>query len=278
MSDVPNLFDAAARARAVARSKRLGQGPTFLQTAMLENVADRVHFIARRFSDALLLGDIPSAAWPDVADSATYSTADIFLAAKIAVEPASLDLVVSVGDLHVVNDVPGLLLHCRQVLKPDGLLIACFPGADTLHELRDAFVQAESRLTGSASLRVHPMMDVRDGGTLLQRAGFAMPVADVDRLDVTYATPLDLLLDLRCLGETSVLADRSRGCLRRDVLAAAADWYASHHRTDTGRIRATFALVTLSGWAPADSQPAPKRRGSATARLADALKPVGHLP
>jgi SAM-dependent methyltransferase len=271
MENVPKLFDPGLRQSRQARAQQLGAWPTFLHTAMLETVAERVGFIARRFDHALLLGDIGHTDWPDFASKQSFGSAQDFEREKISVPPASVDLIVSLGQLHVTNDVPGMLAQFRTALTPDGLMIACFPGGDTLHELRSAFVAAESRLTGGAALRVHPMIDVRDGGALLQRAGFAMPVADRDRLDVTYASPLALMQDLRSLGETCILADRAGQGLTRDMIAAVSSIYASEHGTGTGRVRATYTLVTLSGWAPAASQPKPKPRGSATVRMADAL-------
>jgi SAM-dependent methyltransferase len=274
MTDVPKLFDPALRRLRLARAQRLAPGPTFLQTAMLENCAERVGFMARRFSHALLLGDVTPAHWPDLADRRSFGLADDVAREKLSVEAASVDLIVSIGQLHVTNDVPGMLMQFCRALKPDGLMIACFPGGDTLHELRAALLNAESRLTNGAGLHVHPMMDVRDGGTLLQRTGFAMPVADLDRMQVTYATPIALMQDLRSLGETAVLTDRTGSRLNRKVIAAAGEAYAAAHATAAGRVTATYTLVTLSGWAPEASQPQPKRRGSATARLADVLGTV----
>jgi SAM-dependent methyltransferase len=278
MSPVPNLFDPHRRQLKLARARQFGDWPGFLQRAMLEIIAERVGFVAQRFEQALLLGDIADTDWPQLATRHTHGTLADQLSETLSYPPESFDLLVSLGQLHVTNDVPGMLLQFRQLLKPDGLLLACFPGGDTLHELRHALVQAESQTTGGAALRVHPMIDVRDGGNLLQRAGFAMPVADIDKLTVTYARPLDVLLDVRRLGETSVLGGDRPPPLTRKILAAFTTIYDSLYRTDAGRVQASYTVVALSGWSPADSQPKPKQRGSATMRLADALRTTGQPP
>lgn len=180
---------------------------------------------------------------------------------------ASADLVVSVLALHTVDDLPGVLAQIRRALRPDGLFIACLAGAGTLRELRDAFLEAEAA-TGRASPRVAPFADVRALGGLLQRAGFALPVADVDSLTVRYADPIALMRDLRAMGATNALQARSRTPLRRDLLMAAC---AAYPMDADGRIRASFELVWLTGWGPHDSQQKPLRPGSARMRLADAL-------
>jgi len=183
----------------------------------------------------------------------------------------SLDLVLSNLALHAVNDLPGALIQIRGALRPDGLLLAALFGGRTLYELREAFTAAESEIEGGASPHVSPFADMRDYGALLQRAGFALPVADTDAVTVTYATPFDLMRELRGMGETNVLAARSRKPLRRATLMRAAKIYAERFATPNGRITATFEIVHLTGWAPAKSQPKPLRPGSATTRLADAL-------
>lgn len=184
---------------------------------------------------------------------------------------ASLDAVVSALALHAVNDLPGTLLQVRRALKPDGLLLAALLGGDTLHELREAFLLAETEITGGAGPRVAPFADVRTLGALLQRAGFALPVADSDVTTVTYETPMALMSEVRAMGCANALVERSRRALRRDVLARACQVYAERHAVAGGRIRATFEIVTLTAWAPDDSQQQPLRPGSATTRLADVL-------
>ena len=186
----------------------------------------------------------------------------------------SLDLVVSALALQFVNDLPGTLIQVRRALKPDGLLLAAMLGGETLTELREAFAAAEAEVEGGISPHVAPFADMREAGALLQRAGFALPVADADRLTVRYASPIALMHDLRGMGETNALALRRR-FLRRATLARAGLLYAERFGDAAGRIPASFEILFLCGWAPHSSQPQPLRRGSATARLADALKPEG---
>jgi SAM-dependent methyltransferase len=183
----------------------------------------------------------------------------------------SLDLVVSGLALHLVNDLPGALVQIRRALKPDGLFLAALLGGATLTELRTAFLIAEEEMEGGASPRVAPFADVRDLGGLLQRAGFALPVADSDTVTVTYRDPLALMLELRAMGASNALAERSRRPLRRATLARAIQVYRERFGLPDGRAPATFEIVTLTGWAPHPSQPKPLRPGSATTRLADVL-------
>src|SRR5439155_25332720 len=184
---------------------------------------------------------------------------------------ASLDLVVSALALQYVNDLPGTLIQVRRALRPDGLLLAALAGGDTLGELRQAFAAAEAEIEGGVSPRVAPFADLRELGALLQRAGFALPVTDVDRLTVRYASPFALMQDLRRMGATNALVERRRRPLRRATLARMAEIYRERFSDPDGRIRATFEIVWLSGWVPHESQQQPLRPGSAQRRLADAL-------
>jgi SAM-dependent methyltransferase len=183
----------------------------------------------------------------------------------------SLDLVVSGLALHLVNDLPGVLIQIRRALKPDGLLLAALLGGATLNELRSAFLIAEEETQGGASPRVAPFADVRDLGGLLQRAQFALPVADSDTVTVTYRDPLALMLELRAMGASNALVERSRRPLRRATLARAIEVYRERFGLPGGRVPATFEIITLTAWAPHPSQPKPLRPGSATTRLADVL-------
>jgi SAM-dependent methyltransferase len=183
----------------------------------------------------------------------------------------SLNLVVSLLALHWTNDLVGALIQIRQALKPDGLFLGALFGGQTLTELRQCLTQAEAELLGGAGLRVSPFADVLDGAALLQRAGFALPVADLDRVTVRYASPLELIRDVRAMGESNVLHDRARKPLGRPVLARAAEIYRERFSEPDGRIRATFDIVSLTGWAPHPDQQQPLRPGSAKMRLADAL-------
>ena len=185
--------------------------------------------------------------------------------------PGSIDLAVSALSLHLVNDLPGALVQIRRALKADGLLIAALLGGRTLHELREAWLIAETGVLGGASPRVAPFADVRDLGGLLQRAGFALPVVDSETLTVTYATPLALMHELKAMGASNMLHERSRSPVSRRLLMRATEVYAERFALPNGRIPATFEIITLTAWVPHESQPKPLQPGSATARLADAL-------
>lgn len=193
---------------------------------------------------------------------------------RLPFAPASLDLIVSSLSLHWANDVIGALVQARLALKPDGLFIGALFGGATLTELRQALTAAELELTGGAGPRVSPFADPSDAAGLLQRAGFALPVADVDRVTVRYDHPLRLMADLRRMGETSVLAERHPRPLTRAVLARACEIYARDFADADGRLPATFEILTLTGWSPSETQQKPLRPGSAKMRLADALGAV----
>jgi len=195
---------------------------------------------------------------------------------RLPFAPESLDLVVSLLSLHWTNDLVGVLVQIRRALKPDGLFIGALFGAATLTELRQSLIQAEAELTGGAGLRVSPFADGYDMAGLLQRAGFALPVSDIDRVTVRYDHPLKLMADLRAMGETNALVDRARPPLSRAVLARAFEIYRERFGLPDGRVPATFEILTATGWAPHPSQPKPLKPGSAKMRLADALGTVEH--
>jgi len=191
--------------------------------------------------------------------------------------PESLDLAVSLLSLQAMNDIPGMLVQIRRALRPDGLFLGAFAGAGTLAELRESLLAAETELYGGASPRVIPFTDVRDAGALLQRAGLALPVADVETATVRYDTLFDLAADLRAMGETSALVDRSRRPGTRRLLARAAEIYAERFSDADGRIRASFSVVWMSGWAPDASQQKPLKPGSAKVSLKAILENPGGL-
>ena len=261
-------------------------GADFLMRDAAQELADRLSAVERRFPRAAVLltptglaadtlraaGKVDEvvevAAHRDLLDGpGTVAEGD-----RLPLEPSSLDLAVSLLSMQELNDIPGFLIQVRRALKPDGLFIGAMAGAGTLTELRDALLAAETQLAGGASPRVLPFADVRDAGALLQRAGFALPVADHDDLTVRYATMFDLMRDLRAMGVTNVLAGRSRRPATRALFTHAAQIYAGRHSDADGRIRATFSLVWMSGWAPADSQRKPLRPGSAQVSLARVLE------
>jgi SAM-dependent methyltransferase len=194
----------------------------------------------------------------------------------------TIDAVVSALAFQHINDLPGTLVQIQRALKPDGLLLAALIGGESLTELRQAFVAAESEIEGGASPRVAPFADGRDLGSLLQRAGFALPVVDSDRFTVSYAQPLALMQELRAMGATNVLRERRRTPLRRQTLLRACEIYAERFARADGKVTATFEIITLTAWSPDASQPKPLRPGSAKTRLADALGtrevPTGEKP
>lgn len=189
----------------------------------------------------------------------------------LALTQGDHDLVIHTMALHWANDPVGQLIQCCRALKPDGLMLTTALGGQTLNELRSALAQAETEITGGLSPRVAPMAEIRDLGALLQRAGFGLPVADTMPLTVSYETPWHLMRDLRAMGETNALSGRLKRPTGRAVFTRAAEIYGEHFTDASGRITATFELITLTGWAPDASQPKPLRPGSASARLADAL-------
>jgi SAM-dependent methyltransferase len=260
-----------------------------------EDLADRLAAVLRRFEIAVDLGSPGDAVRRALARSNSLAT-------LIAVDPdpatggaqvvadeealpfadGALDLVVSALALQTVNDLPGTLVQIRRALKPDGLFLAALLGGDTLTELRQSFAAAEAEIEGGVSPRVAPFAEVRAMGALLQRAGFALPVTDVDRVIARYASPFALMQDLRRMGATNPLSERRRVPLRRATLMRMAEIYAERFADADGRVRATFEIVWLSGWAPHASQQQPLRPGSAKMRLADALGtrevPTGEKP
>jgi SAM-dependent methyltransferase len=272
--DRPPLFDFSAAQHARARARAL-DGDRFLEKAAVEGLADRLSAVTRRFERGLWIGDaVPT----EVRSFAgTWHVAD-FDEREILVlsePPASYDLAVSLFSLQWINDLPGALVQIRAALKPDGLFVGALLGASSLRELRDAFAAAEIATRGGVSPRVSPFADVRDLGSLLQRAGFALPVSDLERLDVRYRDFFGLARDLRAHGFTNVMGARSRRPLRRDTLAALLAHYAEHHSED-GKLLARFETLYLTGWAPHQSQQAPLRPGSAKTRLAEALGTAEH--
>ncbi|MFT4793604.1 MAG: SAM-dependent methyltransferase [Paracoccaceae bacterium] len=270
------LFDRDLLLMRRARRGAPTPGADFLHARAVDAIADRLLDVSRRFPDAALVH--PGApVWEETLRA--HPSIDALTVAPLTADEAlplevgRFDLVVGGLSMHWANDPVGALIQMRRALRPDGLLLVALLGGETLTELRVAFAEAEVAEEGGLSPRVSPMAEIRDLGALLQRAGLAMPVADADAVTVSYADPLALMRDLRAMGETNALHARRRTGLRRATLARAMAIYAQAFPADgaPGRVRATFEIVTLTGWAPAPDQPKPKRPGSATARLSDAL-------
>lgn len=192
----------------------------------------------------------------------------------LPLKPGSADLIVSLMALHATNDTPGTMVQIARALRPDGLFLAALAGSGTLGELRESLLQAEIELTGGASPRIFPFADVRDVGGLLQRAGLALPVTDVENITVRYDSLFNLMADLRAMGMQNALKARSRRPVSKRLFVRAAEIYAERFSDPDGRIRATFSIIWLSGWAPHDSQQKPLKPGSAKTSLADALRNV----
>lgn len=261
MTTPPRLTDRTALTRNRNRADAM-----FLQAASADDVHERLIEVNRSFTSPAVVTGFP-AAWSDWMPSAKV----VEDGETLDLEEGAHDLVIHALSLHWADDPIGQLVQCRRALKPDGLLIATLFAGQTLHELRSVLAEAEAAQTGGLSPRILPMGEVRDLGGLLQRAGFALPVADMMPLTVTYDTPIHLMRDLRAMGESNAMEARPRTPTRRTIFADAMDRYAAAFATDDGRIPATFEIATLTGWAPADSQPKPLRPGSATHSLAQAL-------
>jgi SAM-dependent methyltransferase len=293
MPTQPTVFDRQLLRRRILRATALGPS-FFLLERVAQDLSERLASVVRNFDLAIDLGTAAAVLRRHLKCTgrigmiiAAHACAGIRPehptpwedgCPAIAVDEealpfreASVDLVVSALSLQFVNDLPGALVQIRRALKPDGLLLAAFAGGDTLFELRQSFAAAEAEIEGGISPRVIPFVQVREAGALLQRVGFALPVADVDRLTARYESPLALMADLRRMGAANPLIERSRRPLKRATLRRMTEVYAERFADPDHRIRATFEIIWLSGWAPDPGQQKPLRPGSAQARLADAL-------
>jgi SAM-dependent methyltransferase len=281
------LFDRRLQRRWLARHAATIVPGDFLRAHIAADLIERLSVVARRFERGLVIGAGASATLEDFRTSGRV--AQLLAAEPVAAlvrrqsgtvvadsealpfAPESFDLLVSMLDLGLVNDLPGALVQLRRLLRPDGLMIAALIGGGSLAALTRAFWLAESEIMGGASPRVSPMVDVRDLGSLLQRAGFALPVTDIDRLTLTYATPLAAIGELRQLGLGNSLVARSRRPLTRTVLARAMAEFQAGAKGEDGQVGMVLDIVTATAWAPHPDQRQPLRPGSAKARLADAL-------
>ena len=291
MSAPPRLFDRDLHRLRLDRAAPGYADADFLKRRAADDAVVRLEAIMREFPIAVDLGARNGAFGLALAQSDAAPRVGLLIEADLSARMlegregprlvadeerlpfagGKLDLIVSTLALHWANDVVGALIQIRRALKPDGLFIGAFLGGATLTELRQSLLTAEAELTGGAGPRISPFADAYDAAGLLQRAGFALPVADVDRVTVRYSHPMRLLADLRAMGETSVLAERHPKMLTRRILARAFDIYAERFAEPDGRLPATFEILTLTGWAPHESQQKPLKPGSAKMRLADAL-------
>ena len=270
----PILFDRALLRARQDRARR-GEPATFLLDRVAEDMADRLHAVLREFVDVADIwtpGEILRKPLRDRFKSVAPISMDEAGQEVLRLQPESLDLAVSALAFQFVNDLPGVLSQIRRALRPDGLLLAAMLGGDTLTELRQSFAAAEAECEGGVSPRVAPFADLRDVGALLQRAGFALPVTDVDRAVVRYDSAFALMHDLRNMGATNILVERRRAPTRRATMLRMAQIYGERFADSDGRIRATFDVIWLSGWAPHPSQPKPLRPGSAKASLETAVR------
>jgi SAM-dependent methyltransferase len=270
----PKLFDRALL-RARQRRALRGEPATFLLERVAEDMEERLHAVLRDFADVAEIwtpGELLRKPSSDRFKSIARIGLDDSEHETLPFSPESLDLVVSGLAFQFVNDLPGVLTQIRRALRPDGLLLAAMIGGDTLTELRQSFAAAEAELESGVSPRVAPFADLRDVGALLQRAGFALPVTDVDRIVVRYASAFALMQDLKSMGATNVLVERRRIPTRRATLLRMAQIYGERFADSDGRIRATFDVIWLSGWAPHESQQQPLKPGSAKAGLAEAVR------
>lgn len=275
----PRIFDRGAYAQHRARGLRM-DGDCFLAEEAATRLTERIMTVNRKFEFALDLSSRPQSFsllkplaghWLRTSLSRGESVDLQTEEDELPFADASFDLVTSVLSLHAVNDLPGALIQIRRCLKPDGLFMAALFGDATLHELKDAFAQAEIQTSGGVSPRVAPFADVRALGGLLQRAGFALPVTDIERTHVRYSSFMRLIDDLRTLGETNALSARSRAGIGKATLSALITAYDIAHAGSDGKLRATFDIVYLTGWSPHESQQKPLKPGSAKSSLSGAL-------
>ena len=263
MQNTPQLTDRKALESIRRRADR--EGGMFLQTTAADDLQDRLSMVNRTFRAPAIVTPFPEL-WTERFPEAVIIPDEEVLSLR----PGAHDVVIHAMALHWANDPVGQLIQCRHALKSDGLLLTASFGGQTLHELRASLAQAESETTGGLSPRILPMGEIRDMGGLLQRAGFALPVADGFPITASYESAFHLMKDLRAMGETNALTNRRRSFSRRNVFRRAAEIY-QHNFSKDERVQATFDLIFMTGWAPDPSQQKPLRPGSAEQRLADAL-------
>ena len=264
MKKSEEIIDKEALVRSRMRSDK---EDNFLQKLAVQEIKDRLKFIKKRFEKILIICGNPFY-WQEAFHGAEFIADDEIL----AFPQKGYDLVIHGMSLHYANDPIGQLVQCRSIMKEGGLLLGIFLGGQTLNELRDSIASAEIELTGGISPRVLPMIDIRDAGSFLMRAGFALPVADISVNMVNYGKPLDLFYDLRKMGETNVQKHRLKKFSHRKLFSLASDKYIDSQNSENKSVKATFEFITITGWVPSQDIPKPLKPGSATMRLADALK------
>jgi len=291
MNDTVQIFDRPALEAKRNRAARSFSSHDFLVRRAAEDITDRLMTIQREFPHAAEIGartglfaemlkHHPAA--NKIGELKQFEPAFEMRAQNrfhpdsgghdpLPLTPDSCDLIISLLNLHNIEDLTGALIQCRRALRPDGLFIGALFGGETLTELRESFLQAESEMEHGASPRIHPNADIRDLGGLLQRAGFALPVTDSDRITVTYEHPLRLMAELRAMGESNALQGRRKTFTRRSTLLRACAIYQENFGTADGRIPATFEIMTLTGWAPHESQQKPLKPGSGQISLTKVL-------
>ncbi len=287
MNNDPSVFNRATLRRHQIRSAAGFERFRFLHDWCEREITDSLAIIRRDFPQVAIIGDRTLPAFrsllkktkgtdhiisilPHLSVQQDQTSVLLGDSEVLALAPQSMDMIISIMDLHKINDLPGALVQIRQALKPDGLFIACMAGGETLHELRQVFLEAELEVRGGASPRVFPFADKQQMGALLQRAGFSLPVVDSDVIRVTYRDLFHLMGDLRGMGESNIIKAQSKTLTPKRFFMRAAELYQQRHAIDGG-IDASFEIISLIGWAPHGSQPKPLRPGSAKARLADAL-------
>ena len=280
-TEIPALFDQKALHRNLSRAAASGALPSFLDKVAATELIDRFESISHRFSHIAIISHdashIADAVKPHLSNDSKITEVSILTGDGVFLNnpdlpPQAFDCIFICPGLEWTNDLPGSLARLHHALKPDGVLLAAMLGGESLHELRTSWLQAETMTRAGASPRVAPFCDVRDAGGLLQRAGFALPVVDTDRLKVRYDSALALMQELKALGLSNSLTDRHRSLVTPNLMATVCAHYDQTFADPDNRIYATFQMIYLTGWSPHESQPKPLRPGSAKTRLADALK------
>jgi len=267
MHTTPALFDQTALKRARVRAAGSDASVWFLHEIAADHVSERLKEINRTFTAPVIVG-WQAQKWAEILGFDARCIPDDEV---LDLPHGQADLIIHALCLHSHNDPVGQLIQMQRGLRPDGLMIAVLFAGETLQELRDAFTHAEALVEGGISPRIAPMADIRGLGSLLQRAGFSIPVADTIQLNTSYETPLHLMRELRAMGEVNIMAERRKSGLRRKTLTAMLDHYHTHNALEDNRIAASFELAFLTGWHPDESQQKPLRPGSAQVSLVDFL-------